>query len=228
MRRCNLRFGTLCVIFGIAAFGIVLVVVTWLVSAEYHRSLLEARDANARGRLAQLQLCIDNYKSIHGRALHRIYSDRQGKRMSWREEIAPYFDDELMRAKALNPDRNDDLRKAHADQIAPVSFRVSFDASNAYFTSIVAVYDEANEENDDAPWAIAAMSNTGIRWNEPKDLTISEFLKLLDSSQAANQTIAVLTASGQLGSIVDGSSLRFFLHSPGQPAIDRFLLNDKK
>eukprot|EP00456_Euglypha_rotunda_P037678 TRINITY_DN2893_c0_g1_i13.p1 TRINITY_DN2893_c0_g1~~TRINITY_DN2893_c0_g1_i13.p1 ORF type:complete len:229 (+),score=20.00 TRINITY_DN2893_c0_g1_i13:283-969(+) len=228
MRKRSPKFTTICAVFGVFAVGGLLAVLTWIVFAEYHRSRHESQDANARGRLAQLQLCIENYRSVNGRALQRIYIDSQGKRTSWREKISPYFDDETMRTMVTNPERVEGLRNGDTDQFAPASLRVTFDTSNAHFTSIVAVYDELNADDEDAPWAIVAMTNTGVRWNEPKDLTVSEFLKRLDAPQAAKQPVAVLTASGQLGSIVNGSSLRFSLLSPGQSPLRTFLLREGK
>lgn len=203
--------------------GIVIMIATYGVT-KYQRSLDEVRNIAARSRLAQLRHAMSNYESIQHRRLSRVRTDPDGRQIGWREEIAPYFDDQTMHEIAAAPHRAAEFRQTTSKGPAPMNLRLPFDKSDPDFTSLIGVYEDAISDaatGDDAPWAIVAVMNTKIRWNEPKDLSVQEFVNLLDAPNAAMRPLAILTANGQLGRI-DQTMIGFSILSPGQPPVESF------
>lgn len=213
-----------CAAFAIIAVAILLVL---LGIVECQRRWRDVQNIEARSRLAGVRHSVANYKTIQKRPLQRSYTDKAGHVIGWRQELAPYFDDDMMRVIEAEPSRSEEFRYATFQRAAPPWLRLSFDKSAAEFTSLVAVYDKtAATENEETQWAIIAMENTGIRWDEPRDLTVREFVELLENSNGTSRPLAVLTASGKLGRI-DGTSFRFSVLSPGQPSVREFCLDSE-
>lgn len=222
------RMTALCRLGYTIAVSLVVLMIAWSAAVQYRKSLREARAVSARGQLAQLRLGFENYKTIYGRTLPRVSINSLGETTSWRVSISPFFDDKIMHSLAAQNDIDTDLRSIPEPSAAPLQLRLPYDTSDARFTSIVAIYDETDIDSKDPPWAIVAMTHTGIRWNEPRDLTISEFGKLIGRPYDTIQPIVVMTAKGQSGSIVGNSKIQFYFGSPAQPAIRDLLLQDNR
>ena len=48
------------------------------------------------------------------------------------------------------------------------------------------------------------MTETGIAWNEPRDLSIDELVAIVADRDTTRQPIAILTSSGAIGHILGG------------------------
>jgi hypothetical protein len=155
----------------------------------WRNGLAEAHQAQARGRLGYIRAVLDNYEVIHGHPLPRTSGDDQGRIISWREALLSFVDQ---------------TRDVPGEENSPICFRLPFEQSDPRFTSLVAVYDADKANDESAPWAIVAIENTGIRWNEPKDFTFEQFEYQASLADAAKRPIAVLTTAGDNCDLVKG------------------------
>lgn len=148
-----------------------------------------ARSGETRGKLYQIRLALENYQDAHGHPIPRVSRDEQGQAISWRQGLSSYLDFQGVPVKA------------------PVSFRLPFEQNDPRFTSVIAVYDADKADDGSAPWAVVAIEDTGIPWNEPRDFTFEQFASHLSLAEAANRPVALLTADGEIGAIAKGRML---------------------
>lgn len=204
-----------------ALFGTTVALVT-LVFIEIRNRRSESQKSSARDQLGQMKLVMTNYQNIQGHQLLRIHQDKNGRSIGWREEIAPYFHHEMLYAIEKDPSRADEFQRKTSAEPVMDYLRLHFDTSPTECTSLVGVYDEM-DTTESAPWAIAAIRNTGIAWKGTRDLTIQEFVSLLDDPDEQKRPLAILTANREVGRI-DNSSVRFNLLSRDQRSVKTILM----
>ncbi len=156
---------------------------------------IDAEASRMMGKLGQVRLGLENFETLNGHPLPRLTQTKEGRTISWREQMLPYlhdFHDNQEHPELLTHD-------------APIWYRTDSDSSDPAWTSIVAVYDPTNAGDDSQRnWAIVAMAETGISWRSPHDITLADLAKILARRDTKRKPIAVLTASGTIGSFKDG------------------------
>lgn len=173
-----------------------------------------ARNAQCRGKLAQLGLALENYERETGSVPPLDMTDKSGKPlMSWRVRLLPYFDEGKVYSELdLSEPWNSVKNLAVTD---PVSSRIirwfrspNDFAANGNDTSFVAI-DSPGDTNRGRGLVIVEIHNTGIHWLEPRDLTRRAIKSRIEEMLNRGEVVHILTADGQVGTIAD-SSLTFF------------------
>ena len=181
----------------------------------------EVRILEAKSRLAQLRHIIVNYEAVHNKPLCRTYTSSDGIVTGWRQELSAFLDE--FEAPRNSDDVDETKETLKRGQILGY-LRLSFDKGDENDTSIIGVYSPTvSNDPGDSPWAIVAMTDSGIEWNEPRDLTLKEFEQMLSRPEGTSKPIALLTADKHLG-VFSHMSICFSTSSPGQPPIEQLLL----
>lgn len=156
---------------------------------------INAEASRMMGKLGQIRAILENFETVNGYPLPRLTQSNDGRMVSWREQLVPYLHD-------IHDNQEHPELLTHE---APDWYRVWSDSSDPTWTSIVAVYDPNNEgDGSQRNWAVVAMAETGIPWRSARDMTVAELAEILARRETHRHPIAVLSASGTIGSFRDG------------------------
>ena len=175
-----------------------------------------ARNAQCRGKLAQIGLALQNCQYETGGVPPLIFRDDQGNPlMSWRVLLLPYFDTEerevyskLDLSEPWNSPKNLAIAKGASSPIVRW-FRSPNDfAAGKDDTSFVGI-EVPQTASGGRRLVIVEIHNTGIHWMEPRDLTRREIRSRIIEMLNRGEAVHVLTADGHVGTLAD-STLSFF------------------
>jgi hypothetical protein len=192
-----------------------------------------ARRAQCQNNLKQIGLALLNYESANKCFPPAVFTDDLGKPMeSWRVAILPYMEEESL-FQRYDPKQPWDSPQNRALGNTPIAvFRCPSDpgAANSTETNYVRIVgkdttggtpNEAVKLSD----ITDGMSNTimlvevsglGINWEEPRDVTVDEFMEMVAKGRASRHAggFQALTADGSVHFIrndIDPKTLRALL-----------------
>jgi prepilin-type processing-associated H-X9-DG protein len=200
-----------------------------------------ARRATCINKLKQIGLAMHNYHDMHGRLPPAVSTDNLGKpMMSWRVAILPVLEETAL-YNQYDPKQPWDSPQNLALGKTPLQeFRCPSDpgaAANSTETNYVMIVGKdtvGGTPNEKVTFSditdgtsktimVVEVSGLGINWEEPRDLTVDEFMKMVAEGRASHHPggFNALMVDGSVHFIkntIDPATLRaLLLRNDGQP-----------
>lgn len=177
---------------------------------------LQTRNAQCRGRLAQIAFALQRYRDEHGDFPPDAIKNEKGQSLlSWRVMLLPYMDArEGYKQFDLSEPWSSSKNMSAAERISP-SISTQFQSPNdsdlvkGTTSFVVLRFPRRSETDEDHKIIVVEIHQSGIHWAEPDELTPVQIRARLAEMAANGESVHVLLADGQLGTITE-NALSFY------------------
>ena len=167
------------VVLSLAAAVILMASLSWCIH-KFAKSREEAHRSILNGSLAQLGLCLNNYRYVHG---HSVVEDAQQRQLSWREVLHEY------------------TNLGTTSGLLPNIFRSPFHPDEERLTSFFAVdiSDRDSSNSSQKPiWIVVFLANQKEDWTSTGILTVED-LQSVVLQQKQQFGVPFVTEDGDYG-----------------------------
>jgi hypothetical protein len=221
-----------------AVISAVVISITWFLVSRYVGELrVEADELLCGDRLARIGVAVRHYFEDHNRFPPLYLTDSNGRRLhSWRVLLLPYlgceeYHSRIDLAEPWNSDKNTRVAREapwFVRDLYKCPLKTTCSSHDAGFVAIV--YADGREDGGELRVfeersrhpviVVTGISNSGIHWMEPRDLSLDKVLTGQVSLTAEDRVITVLTSDGDVGRL---SRTRIAFHGSENDLLQRWL-----